>query len=41
MAAGQETTGQSIMERMEEYREQALDRLYRWAQVLHAEQEKI
>jgi hypothetical protein len=33
MAAGQETTGHSIMERMEEFRETALDKLYRWAQV--------
>jgi hypothetical protein len=33
IAAGQEVTGQSIMERMEEYREAALARLYKWAQV--------
>lgn len=32
LAAGHQTTGLSVMERMEEFRELAMDRLYRWAQ---------
>ena len=33
LASGHQTTGLAVMERMEELRELALDRLYRWAQV--------
>jgi len=32
LASGHQTTGLAVMERMEELRELALDRLYRWAQ---------
>ena len=34
LSAGYQTTGYAVSERMDEYSEIAMDRLYRWAQVI-------